>query len=116
MLSSTTVRATSAGERTTTSARGCHRGEVDWLNEDVRSRDDAGDGDDVGSVDPTAISGRCRVARLHRLVLESRVAALEARLEHKQRQVDVIRTQYERAISCRNREEESDACCLSTSE
>jgi hypothetical protein len=71
---------------------------------EVRPVDDVGCREDTGSGDPIVPHGAGReVERLHRLVLETRVAALEAQLEHKERQLSVVRRQYERILDQRER-------------
>jgi hypothetical protein len=44
-------------------------------------------------------SATARRTDVHRLVLEARVTALEAQLERKERQLDVLRRQYEDALA-----------------
>ena len=83
-----------------------------------RDADDSGTGEAAVAVRPVESVGGERVGsggpappqptddaatRLHRLVLETRVATLEAQLEHKQRELEVIRSQYERVIDSRGR-------------
>jgi hypothetical protein len=69
---------------------------------EVRPVDDVGCRERAGSGDPLAPHGAgLEVERLHRLVLENRVAALEAQLEHKERQLSVVRKQYERILDQR---------------
>ncbi|MEF8775658.1 MAG: hypothetical protein V5A43_04040 [Haloarculaceae archaeon] len=92
MSTHTTTRANSTGKRsgvslgsTTPAARGrqCQRDEADCSS---------------WSGNPARRAGNAEIARPHRLLLETRVAVLEAELEHKQRELDVIRSQYERII------------------
>ena len=81
--------------------------------EGVQSLPPAGSPDSGGSLSPVARDepgllaspgvpgtpgGRAGFAGLERLALEARVATLEAQLEHKQRELEVVRAQYERLI------------------
>ena len=63
----------------------------------------------TGTGEPATPADGAAVVRLHRLVLATRVAALEAQLEQKQRELDVVRSQYERLLDSHGGAEGTDS-------